>query len=52
VEIPADNRWVTVALVAGITNESIQRLGLKYPEVTDEQMKLLARAKRELMASK
>jgi len=50
--IPADNKWVTRALVAGITTESIQRLGLKYPEVTDEQMKLLARAKRELMASK
>jgi PPK2 family polyphosphate:nucleotide phosphotransferase len=50
--IPADHKWVTRAMVAGITTESIQRLGLKYPEISDEQKKMLARAKRELMAEK
>jgi hypothetical protein len=50
--IPADNKWVTRALVAGITTESIKGLGLKYPVVNAEQKKLLARAKRELMAGK
>ena len=50
--IPADHKWVTRAIVAGITTESIQRLGLKYPEISDEQKKMLARAKRELMAEK
>ena len=50
--IPADNKWVTRALVAGITTESIKRLGLKYPVVNEEQKKLLGRAKRELMAGK
>jgi PPK2 family polyphosphate:nucleotide phosphotransferase len=50
--IPADNKWVTRALVAGITTASIKKLGLEYPVVNDEQKKLLARAKRELMAEK
>ena len=50
--IPADNKWVTRALVAGITTESIKRLGLKYPVVNAEQKKLLARAKRTLTAEK
>jgi PPK2 family polyphosphate:nucleotide phosphotransferase len=50
--IPADNKWVTRALVAGITTASIKRLGLQYPVVNDEQKKLLARARRELMAEK
>jgi PPK2 family polyphosphate:nucleotide phosphotransferase len=50
--IPADNKWVTRALVAGITTASIKRLGLKYPVVNEEQKKLLARAKRELESGK
>jgi hypothetical protein len=50
--IPADNKWVTRALVAGITTASIKKLGLQYPVVNDEQKKLLARARRELMAEK
>ena len=48
--IPADHKWVTRALVAGITTESIRRLGLKRPAVTTEQQRLLARARRQLLA--
>ncbi len=50
--IPADHKWVTRALVAGITTESIRRLGLKRPAVTTEQQRLLARARRQLLAEK
>jgi PPK2 family polyphosphate:nucleotide phosphotransferase len=46
--IPADHKWVTRALVAGITTASIQRLGLEIPSVSADQQRLLARAKREL----
>ena len=50
--IPADHKWVTRALVAGITTESTRRLGLKRPAVTTEQQRLLARARRQLLAEK
>jgi PPK2 family polyphosphate:nucleotide phosphotransferase len=50
--VPADNKWVTRALVAGITTESIRRLGLRRPAVTAEQKRLLARARRQLLAEK
>jgi PPK2 family polyphosphate:nucleotide phosphotransferase len=50
--IPADHKWVTRALVAGITTESIQRLGLKPPKISDEGRRLLNRAKRELASGK
>ena len=51
--IPADHKWVTRALVGGIiTTESIRRLGLKRPAVTTEQQRLLARARRQLLAEK
>jgi PPK2 family polyphosphate:nucleotide phosphotransferase len=50
--IPADHKWVTRALVAGITTESIRRLGLKFPTVTAEQRRLLVRARRQLTSGK
>jgi PPK2 family polyphosphate:nucleotide phosphotransferase len=46
--IPADHKFVTRALVAGITTESIRRLGLKRPAVTAEQRRQLASARRQL----
>ena len=46
--IPADNKWVTRVLVASVITNSIKRLGLKFPEVTDEQRKRFAAAKKEL----
>ena len=50
--IPADHKFVTRALVGGITTESIRHLGLKRPSVTAEQRRLLARARRHLAAGK
>ena len=50
--IPADHKWVTRALVSGITTHAIRRLNLKWPVVSAEQKRLLARAKRELASGK
>jgi PPK2 family polyphosphate:nucleotide phosphotransferase len=50
--IPADHKWVTRTLVAGITTASIQRLGLKTPKISAEGRRLLSRAKRELASGK
>jgi PPK2 family polyphosphate:nucleotide phosphotransferase len=46
--IPADHKFVSRALVAGITTEAIRRLDLKMPVVTAEQRRLLVLAKRQL----
>ena len=50
--IPADHKWVTRALVAGIITESIRGLRLRFPSVTVEQKRLLARARRQLGSEK
>jgi len=50
--IPADHKWVTRALVANIITRSIDRLGVTFPEVSAQQLKRLAAAKRELSARK
>src|SRR6516225_12202069 len=46
--VPADNKWVTRAVVADVITTAIQSLDLKFPEVTEEQRKLLAEAKSQL----
>ncbi|HEX3152313.1 MAG TPA: polyphosphate kinase 2 family protein [Gemmataceae bacterium] len=46
--IPADNKWVTRAVVADIVTTAICGLDLKYPEVTAEQEKLLNEARTKL----
>ena len=46
--IPADNKWITRALVAGIITRSIDKLGVKFPQVSAEQQQRLAAARREL----
>jgi PPK2 family polyphosphate:nucleotide phosphotransferase len=46
--VPADDKWVTRAVVADIVTTAIRSLGLKYPEVTEEQRKLVAAAKEKL----
>jgi PPK2 family polyphosphate:nucleotide phosphotransferase len=48
--VPADNKWITRAVVADIVTTAIRDLDLKYPEVTDEQRKLLDEAKKKLAA--
>jgi PPK2 family polyphosphate:nucleotide phosphotransferase len=50
--IPADNKWVTRALVGGIVTNAIRGLRLKRPAVNAEQRRLLAQAKRKLASGK
>ncbi|HJZ54238.1 MAG TPA: polyphosphate kinase 2 family protein [Gemmataceae bacterium] len=46
--VPADNKWVTRAVVADVVTTAIRELDLKYPEVTPEQRKLLEQARNKL----
>ena len=48
--VPADHKWVTRAAVAGILAATVRGLDLKYPELTDDDRKRLADAKRQLLA--
>jgi PPK2 family polyphosphate:nucleotide phosphotransferase len=48
--IPADHKWVARAVVADIITTAIRDLDLRYPEVTEEQHKLLAVARAKLEA--
>ena len=50
--IPADHKWVSRALVAGITTEAIKKLKLKPPTVTSDQRRLIARARKNLASGK
>jgi PPK2 family polyphosphate:nucleotide phosphotransferase len=50
--IPADHKFITRALVAGVTTASIKHLGLKRPSVTADQRRLLSQAKRQLGSGK
>jgi PPK2 family polyphosphate:nucleotide phosphotransferase len=50
--IPADHKFITRALVAGITATSIKRLGLKRASISTEQRRQLARARRALASAK
>jgi PPK2 family polyphosphate:nucleotide phosphotransferase len=46
--IPADHKWVTRAAVGVILTETIKRLDLSWPKVTDEQKRAIAEAKKQL----
>jgi PPK2 family polyphosphate:nucleotide phosphotransferase len=48
--IPADHKWVTRALVASIVTRSINKLGVAFPEVSEQDRKRLAIARKELLA--
>jgi PPK2 family polyphosphate:nucleotide phosphotransferase len=48
--IPADHKWVARVLVSEILTRAIERLDLKFPELTKEQRIALAKAKK-LLAS-
>ncbi len=50
--IPADHKWVTRTLVAAIVTKAIDDLGVQQPEVTADQRRLLATARRRLNAEK
>jgi PPK2 family polyphosphate:nucleotide phosphotransferase len=49
--IPADHKWVTRALVAGIITRSIDKLGVTIPDVAAPERRRLAAARRELSRS-
>jgi PPK2 family polyphosphate:nucleotide phosphotransferase len=46
--VPADRKWVTRAVVADLLTAAIRGLDLKYPEVTEEQRRALAEARKRL----
>jgi PPK2 family polyphosphate:nucleotide phosphotransferase len=46
--VPADHKWLTRVMVAGIITETIRSLKLKPPESTPEQKKALSAARRRL----
>jgi PPK2 family polyphosphate:nucleotide phosphotransferase len=46
--VPADNKWVTRAVVADVIATAIRSLDLRFPEVTEEKRKALAEAKSQL----
>jgi PPK2 family polyphosphate:nucleotide phosphotransferase len=48
--IPADNKWVTRALVSAIITNEIRSLGLQPPPLDDARKKRLADARRQLVA--
>ena len=48
--VPADNKWVTRAVVADVITTAIRSLDLRFPEVTEEKRKLLIAARSQLEA--
>ena len=48
--IPADNQWVSRAIVGDILLETLQALKLTYPDLTSEALKLLEQGRNELKA--
>jgi len=50
--VPADNKWVTRAVVADILTRSIRDLGLDAPQVSKAKKRELAAARTKLLAEK
>jgi PPK2 family polyphosphate:nucleotide phosphotransferase len=46
--IPADHKWATRAIVADVVTSTIRGLDLRYPEMTAEQQRRLAKARKML----
>ena len=46
--VPADNKWFTHLVVAGAIIETLDSLGLAFPEVAGNQRKMLAQARKVL----
>jgi len=46
--VPADNKWFTHLVVAGAIIETLESLGLAFPEVTADQRKILDGARKAL----
>ena len=50
--IPADNKWFTRAAVADVIIEKLKSLNLAYPQVSEEHMQNLMKAKELLLSEK
>jgi PPK2 family polyphosphate:nucleotide phosphotransferase len=50
--IPADNKWVARAVVSAVLVNQIRGLGLKRPQVSEEQLAALGKARRQLLNEK
>jgi PPK2 family polyphosphate:nucleotide phosphotransferase len=48
--VPADHKWVTRAVVAGILTHAIHSLDLQYPQLTPAQLAALDESRRQLEA--
>jgi PPK2 family polyphosphate:nucleotide phosphotransferase len=48
--VPADHKWITRAIVADVITTTLRDLDLEYPRMTDENLKELADARRQLEA--
>ena len=48
--VPADHKWVTRAVVAGILTHTIRSLDLQYPQLTPAELAALDEARRQLEA--
>lgn len=46
--VPADNKWVTRAVVADVITTAIRSLDLGFPDVTEEERKAIAEARNQL----
>ena len=46
--VPADHKWFTHLVVAGAIIETLESLGLAFPEVTQQQLKVIEEARRAL----
>ncbi len=50
--VPADNKWVTRALVADIITSTLHSLDLKLPKLSEDQLKVLEEARKTLSTEK
>jgi PPK2 family polyphosphate:nucleotide phosphotransferase len=50
--IPADNKWFTRLILSDIINETLEKLDLRYPELSAEQKASLQTARESLMSEK
>jgi polyphosphate kinase 2 (PPK2 family) len=46
--VPADNKWFTRLVVAAEVVDALDRLGLKYPKLSDAERRDLAKARKLL----
>lgn len=46
--VPADNKWVTRAIVAKVLTRTLDSLNLRYPEISDAQRAAISEAREQL----